>query len=41
MSRKKQLDKMYTQRESELIQKYRQEHGEMPGGGGSDLDDPF
>jgi hypothetical protein len=32
-------DKMYSQRESELIQKYLQEHGEMPGGGGDDLDD--
>jgi len=30
-------DKMYSQRESELIQKYLQEHGEMPGG----LDDLF
>jgi NADPH-dependent glutamate synthase beta subunit-like oxidoreductase len=30
-------DKMYSQRESELIQKYLQEHGEMPGGGGDDL----
>jgi hypothetical protein len=28
---------MYSQRESELIQKYLQEHGEMPGGGGDDL----
>jgi NADPH-dependent glutamate synthase beta subunit-like oxidoreductase len=34
-------DKMYTQRESELIQKYLQEFGEMPGGGDSDLDDLF
>jgi NADPH-dependent glutamate synthase beta subunit-like oxidoreductase len=34
-------DKMYSQRESELIQQYLQEHGEMPGGGGSDLDDLF
>jgi NADPH-dependent glutamate synthase beta subunit-like oxidoreductase len=34
-------DKMYSQRESELIQKYLQEHGEMPGGGGDDLDDLF
>ena len=34
-------DKMYSQRESELIQKYLQEHGEMPGGGDSDLDDLF
>jgi NADPH-dependent glutamate synthase beta subunit-like oxidoreductase len=30
-------NKMYSQRESELIQKYLQEHGEMPGGGGDDL----
>ena len=30
-------DKMYSRRESELIQKYLQEHGEMPGG----LDDLF
>jgi hypothetical protein len=34
-------DKMYSQRESELIQKYLQEHGKMPGGGGDDLDDLF
>ncbi len=34
-------DKMYSQRESELIQRYLQEHGEMPGGGASDLDDLF
>jgi NADPH-dependent glutamate synthase beta subunit-like oxidoreductase len=33
--------KMYSQRESELIQKYLQEHGEMPRGGGDDLDDLF
>ena len=26
-------DKMFSRRESELIQKYIQEHGEMPGGG--------
>jgi hypothetical protein len=30
-------DKMYSQRESVLIQKYLQEHGKMPGGGGDDL----
>jgi NADPH-dependent glutamate synthase beta subunit-like oxidoreductase/ferredoxin len=30
-------DILYSQRESELIQKYLQEHGEMPGGGGDDL----
>ncbi len=34
-------DKMYSQRESELIQRYLQEHGEMPGLGASDLDDLF
>jgi NADPH-dependent glutamate synthase beta subunit-like oxidoreductase len=33
--------KMYTQRESELIQKYLQKHGEMPGGGAGDLDELF
>jgi len=32
---------MYTQRESELLQQYLQQHGEMPGGGASDLDDLF
>jgi len=34
-------DKMYSQRESELIQKYLQEHGEMPAGSADDLDDLF
>lgn len=34
-------DKMYSKRESELIQQYLQKHGEMPGGGDSDLDDLF
>jgi NADPH-dependent glutamate synthase beta subunit-like oxidoreductase len=34
-------DKLFTRRESELIQKYLQEHGEMPGSGGGDLDDLF
>ncbi|UCE67299.1 MAG: FAD-dependent oxidoreductase [Candidatus Zixiibacteriota bacterium] len=35
-------DPMYTKRESELIQQYLQEHGEMPGGGADDdLDDLF
>lgn len=34
-------DKMYSKRESELISRYLQEHGEMPGGGASDLDDLF
>jgi formate dehydrogenase beta subunit len=32
---------MYTKRESELIQLYLQEHGELPGGGEDDLDDLF
>jgi len=31
-------DKMYSKRESELIQKYVQEHGRMPGGGSEDED---
>jgi hypothetical protein len=30
-------EKMYSQRESELLQKYLQEHGKMPGGEGEDL----
>jgi len=36
-------DPMYTKRESELIQSYLQEHGELPGSGGGDddLDDLF
>ncbi|MFH1373326.1 MAG: FAD-dependent oxidoreductase [bacterium] len=35
-------DPMFTKRESELIQQYLQEHGELPGGGGDDdLDDLF
>ena len=34
-------NKMYSQRESELIQQYLSEHGEMPGGGDSELDDLF
>lgn len=34
-------DPMYTQRESELLQRYLQEHGKMPGGGASELDDLF
>jgi NADPH-dependent glutamate synthase beta subunit-like oxidoreductase len=36
-------DPMYTKRESELIQKYLQQFGELPGGGGGDddLDDLF
>ncbi len=34
-------DKMYSKRESELIQQHLREHGEMPGAGASDLDDLF
>ena len=34
-------DKMFSLRESELIQKYVQEHGKMPGGGADNLDDLF
>jgi hypothetical protein len=34
-------DKMYSKRESLLVQQYLQEHGEMPGGGDADLDDLF
>jgi formate dehydrogenase beta subunit len=34
-------DPMYTKRESELIQQYLKEHGELPGGGEDDLDDLF
>jgi NADPH-dependent glutamate synthase beta subunit-like oxidoreductase len=34
-------DKMYSQRESELIQQYLQKHGIMPGGGDDELDDLF
>jgi hypothetical protein len=34
-------DTMYTRRESELIQQYLQEHGELPGGGDDELDDLF
>ena len=34
-----ELDPMYTKRESELLQQYLQEHGEMPGT--DDLDDLF
>jgi NADPH-dependent glutamate synthase beta subunit-like oxidoreductase len=33
-----ETDKMYTKRESELIQKHLQEHGRMPGEGGLDED---
>lgn len=34
-------DPMFTKRESELIQLYLQEHGELPGGGDDELDDLF
>ncbi len=34
-------DKMYSKRESEMIQQYLQKHGEMPGGGDDDLEDLF
>ncbi len=33
--------RMYSQRESELMQKYLQEHGKMPGDGADDFDDLF
>ena len=36
-----ELEQMYTKRESELIQQYLQEYGEMPGGGEDELDDLF
>ncbi len=32
---------MYTSRESQMIQAYLQEHGQMPGGGADELDDLF
>jgi hypothetical protein len=31
-------DPMYTKRESELLQRYLQQYGELPGGGGGDDD---
>jgi len=34
-------NKMYSQRESELIQAYLQEYGGMPGGGYDELDDLY
>ena len=34
-------DEMYTKRESELLQQYLQQYGEMPGGGMDELDDLF
>ncbi|MEW6073717.1 MAG: FAD-dependent oxidoreductase [Planctomycetota bacterium] len=36
-----ELDPMYTKRESELLQRHLQEHGELPGGGAGDLDELF
>ena len=34
-------NRMFSQRESELIQQYLQKHGEMPGAGDDDMDDLF
>ena len=34
-------NRMYSRRESELIQKYLQAHGEMPGGADDDMEDLF
>ncbi len=34
-------DKLYSRRESELIRKFLQQYGEMPGGGEDDLDDLY
>ena len=34
-------DRMYTKRESELIQQQLKQYGELPGGGGDELDDLF
>jgi len=34
-------DRMYSQRESELIQQHLQQYGQMPGGGAGELDDLF
>lgn len=34
-------DEMYTKRESELLQQYLQQYGELPGGGMDELDDLF
>jgi NADPH-dependent glutamate synthase beta subunit-like oxidoreductase len=34
-------DKMFTKRESELLQQYLQKHGQLPGGGDDELDDLF
>jgi hypothetical protein len=36
-----ELDRMYSKRESELLQNYIKEFGGMPGGGKGDLDDLF
>ena len=34
-------DRMYTKRESELIQQHLSQYGELPGGAGDELDDLF
>ena len=34
-------DRMYTKRESELIQQHLKQYGELPGGGEDELDDLF
>ena len=34
-------DRMYTKRESELIQQHLKQYGELPGGGDNELDDLF
>ncbi len=34
-------DRMFTKRESELIQQHLEQHGELPGGGDDELDDLF
>ena len=34
-------DRMYTKRESELIQQHLDQYGELPGGGDDELDDLF
>lgn len=34
-------DRMYTKRESELIQQHLKQYGELPGGGDDELDDLF
>jgi len=36
-----EVEQMYAKRESELLQQYITEHGEMPGGGEDELEDLF